>query len=71
MIDLILERKVSKKSGRDYFALGVDFGYRKQMLTFDVSVICSVLDVTEKTLYDSLQADKPMKIGTIDIKFED
>lgn len=71
MVELFIEKKLSKKSERPYFSLYADLGYRKQALTYDVSIICSLCAITEQSLYDSLELDKPMKIGTFDIKFED
>lgn len=69
MVDLIVERKTSKK-GNDYFCLSVDFGYRKQVLTYDTAIICAVCKISEEILYNSIKLDEPFKIGVLDITFD-
>ena len=66
-VNLILERKKSAK-GNDYFSLAFDYGYRKQSITFDTSIICSLLDITERALYDTVQVDESIEVGSIILK---
>lgn len=44
--------KKESKSKQPYFNLFVDYGFRKQSLTYDTAIIVSILDCPMSTLYD-------------------
>lgn len=61
---IVLEKKLSQK-GSYYFCLSVDFGYRKQMITMDKNLICSLCDVNQSFLYSDLKENEPIVFAEI------
>lgn len=61
---LILETKVSNKTGQRYFMLKVCDTYTVKVLTFDLSLMCFILDCSESTFYKRFG-----ELGVYDIGF--
>lgn len=64
MIDLFIEKKNSKKGGEYVYLYALtDYG-RKIPLSFDMSVIVELLDMTPRKLM-ALSIDLPLNVGSI------
>lgn len=60
-----VEKKKSEKTGKEYFVLGADLEYKIQTITYDVAIICAVLDLTERQLHEKLELDRPVYVAKI------
>ncbi len=72
MYDLILEKKKSK-TDKEYVYLGIDFGFKKQAITFKTAEICTLLLISEKELYDicqELAVDTCLNVGSYDLQIK-
>lgn len=63
-IKVFLVKKLSKNE-KEYFNLYVDYGFRKQSITMDSALICSLCDVTQLFLHNDLVLDEPIQVCSI------
>lgn len=71
MYDLILEKKKSK-NGVEYVNYSIDFGFKKQSITMNTSLIAVLLKISEEELYNvikDMDVDECVKVGTYDLTF--
>lgn len=50
--NLVVEYKQSDKTGKYYYCLSLDLGYRTVALSFEPAVIAEILGVSVREIYD-------------------
>lgn len=47
-----IEKKVSKKTNKEYTGLYVDLGYKVSLVSVDTVLICDLTDMTPKQIFE-------------------